>query len=218
MRMYPAWRDRRVREQALQVGLELRADAAAEERKDGQHEEELAPVDRILRAVRCRRCGSSAANPAALVADAMKAVTGLGAPSYTSGVHMWNGTAATLNARPTSSNTMPASSVPSCDEHVGAQEVLDPDERRGPGGAVGERHAVEQHRGGERAEHEVLDAGFERARTGAVVGGQHVQRDREHLECHEHDDEVVGAGHHEHAGRGEQHQRDVFGAGLESRG
>ena len=44
----------------------------------------------------------------------MNAVTGLGAPSYTSGVHMWNGTAAILNASPTSRSTTPAISVPSC--------------------------------------------------------------------------------------------------------
>ena len=30
----------------------------------------------------------------------MNAVTGVGAPWYTSGVHTWNGTAATLNAEP----------------------------------------------------------------------------------------------------------------------
>ena len=59
------------------------------------------------------RIRNSAANPAAFVADAMKAVTGLGEPSYTSGVHMWNGTAATLKASPTKSRTMPAISVPS---------------------------------------------------------------------------------------------------------
>jgi hypothetical protein len=55
---------------------------------------------------------SSAANAATFVADAMNAVTGVGAPWYTSGVHMWNGTAATLNPRPTSSSTIPISSVP----------------------------------------------------------------------------------------------------------
>ncbi|MGC4080947.1 MAG: hypothetical protein QM736_02215 [Vicinamibacterales bacterium] len=34
----------------------------------------------------------------------MKPVTAGGAPSYASGVHMWNGTADTLNAKPTSSS------------------------------------------------------------------------------------------------------------------
>src|SRR5438270_127374 len=45
----------------------------------------------------------SAANAATLVAADMKAVTAVGAPWYASGVHMWNGTAATLNANPTAS-------------------------------------------------------------------------------------------------------------------
>ena len=64
---------------------------------------------------------SSAANAATLVADAMNAVTGVGAPWYTSGVHMWNGTAATLNPRPTSSNTVPASNVPGSKRVFGAR-------------------------------------------------------------------------------------------------
>src|SRR2546421_7818339 len=55
---------------------------------------------------------SNAANPATLVADDMNAVTGVGAPWYTSGVHMWNGTAATLKPRPTSNRAKPATSTP----------------------------------------------------------------------------------------------------------
>ena len=54
----------------------------------------------------------NAANAAALTAAAMNAVMGVGAPSYTSGVHMWNGTAPTLNANPMISNPMPAISMP----------------------------------------------------------------------------------------------------------
>ena len=54
---------------------------------------------------------SIAANAAALTAAAMNAVMGVGAPSYTSGVHMWNGTAATLKAKPTSSMPIPISST-----------------------------------------------------------------------------------------------------------
>ncbi len=52
-----------------------------------------------------------AANAAALTAVAMNPVTGVGAPSYTSGVHMWNGTAATLKPKPISSRAMPPSSI-----------------------------------------------------------------------------------------------------------
>ena len=47
------------------------------------------------------------ANAAAFTVAAMYAVTGFGEPSYTSGAHMWNGTVATLNPKPTSSNAMP---------------------------------------------------------------------------------------------------------------
>ena len=50
----------------------------------------------------------SAANAATLVAADMKAVMGVGAPWYTSGVHMWNGTAETLNANPTASSANPS--------------------------------------------------------------------------------------------------------------
>src|SRR5262249_52749905 len=46
---------------------------------------------------------TNAANAAALTPVDMKAVTDGGAPSYASGVHIWNGTADTLNAKPTSS-------------------------------------------------------------------------------------------------------------------
>ena len=53
------------------------------------------------------------ANAAVLTAAAMNPVTGDGAPWYTSGVHMWNGTAPTLNANPTSINASPPSSSPS---------------------------------------------------------------------------------------------------------
>jgi hypothetical protein len=36
-----------------------------------------------------------------------KAVTDVGEPSYTSGVHIWKGTAEILNARPTKIKTSP---------------------------------------------------------------------------------------------------------------
>ena len=58
---------------------------------------------------------------ATLGAPAMNAVTGEGEPSYTSGVHMWNGTADILKARPATMNTRPTSApsgsgapVPAC--------------------------------------------------------------------------------------------------------
>src|SRR5258708_9678046 len=57
---------------------------------------------------------NNAANAAALTPVAMKPETGVGAPSYTSGAHMWNGTAAILNANPTSSSPSPSSSIVGC--------------------------------------------------------------------------------------------------------
>src|ERR671936_2672523 len=42
-----------------------------------------------------------AANAAAFGATDMKAVAGVGAPSYASGVHWWKGTTAALKPRPT---------------------------------------------------------------------------------------------------------------------
>src|SRR6266705_2454891 len=50
-----------------------------------------------------RNTRTNAANAAALTPVDMKPVTAGGAPSYASGVHMWNGTADTLNAKPTNS-------------------------------------------------------------------------------------------------------------------
>ena len=44
---------------------------------------------------------------------ANRAVTGVGAPSYTSGVHTWNGAAETLNARPIMSNPIPTNNIAS---------------------------------------------------------------------------------------------------------
>ena len=58
------------------------------------------------------------ANPATFGTTAKKLVIEVGAPSYTSGVHIWNGTAETLNARPTRMNTIaniePTFSLLSC--------------------------------------------------------------------------------------------------------
>ena len=44
----------------------------------------------------------------------MNAVTGVGAPWYASGVHMWNGAADALNARPAITIASPATSIASC--------------------------------------------------------------------------------------------------------
>ena len=50
---------------------------------------------------------TSMATAATLGAAAKNAVAGVGAPSYTSGVHMWNGTADILKAIPARKKTRP---------------------------------------------------------------------------------------------------------------
>src|SRR5215211_5280423 len=51
-----------------------------------------------------RNTRTNAPNAAALTPVDMNAVTMVGAPSYASGVHMWNGTAETLKQKPTASS------------------------------------------------------------------------------------------------------------------
>src|SRR5262245_52488371 len=51
-----------------------------------------------------RNTRAKAANAAAFTPVDMKPVTIAGAPSYASGVHIWNGTAEILNAKPTSNS------------------------------------------------------------------------------------------------------------------
>ena len=52
----------------------------------------------------------SIANDAAFDPTERNAVTGVGAPSYTSGAHMWNGTAAILKPMPAPTRTTASTS------------------------------------------------------------------------------------------------------------
>ena len=60
-----------------------------------------------------RNTRMNAKKAAVFVAADMNAVTGVGAPWYTSGVHMWNGAAETLNANPIASRTIANSAIAS---------------------------------------------------------------------------------------------------------
>src|SRR5882757_7555461 len=53
------------------------------------------------------RSRMASANAASFEAVPMNSVTHVGEPSYTSGIHMWNGTAPSLNPIPTIRNAMP---------------------------------------------------------------------------------------------------------------
>ena len=53
-----------------------------------------------------------ATKPAAFAETDRNAVTGVGAPSYVSGAHVWNGTADTLKPKPATTNTTATTSSP----------------------------------------------------------------------------------------------------------
>ena len=138
----------------------------------------------------------------------MKAVTGVGEPWYTSGVHAWNGTAATLNPSPTSSRANPAQQHAARHQTLSARHCADAGEVGGAGGAVDEGDAVEEEGGREGAAARSTSSpprstrrgggGSRPARTGRSTG----------LEPEEEHDEVVGR-RHDHPARRRQQQEDV---------
>src|ERR1700680_2804996 len=171
---------------------------------------------------------TNSATAATLGAAEKKAVTGVGAPSYTSGVHMWNGTADTLNARPAKRKTRPkmrpmdgvfaAAATPAKVMVAVEPENRDAPEsalfrrrthagkRDGAGEAVDQRRSVEQHARRQRAKHEILQARLGRAQVVAVDGGDHIERQRHELEAKVERDQVAGRDHGHHAGGGGQNQ------------
>ena len=99
----------------------------------------------------------NAANAAAFTAAAMNAVTGVGAPSYTSGVHMWNGTAATLKQKPTSSSADASQQHRIVEASSPVHARADRRDIRRAGRAVHQRDPVQQESRRERAEQEILE-------------------------------------------------------------
>ncbi len=123
---------------------------------------------------------------------------------------MWNGTAEILKARPTSRNTRPMIRPMSCAGAAGLGGGGDRREARRAGEAVDQRGAVEQHARGQRAQHEILEAGLARAHVVAADGGHHVERQALQLEAEVERDQIVGRDHHAHAGGRQQHQHRVL--------
>ena len=78
------------------------------------------------------------------------------------------------------------------------------------GEAVDQRGAVEQHAGGQRAQHEVLEARLARAHVVAADGRHHVERQALQLEAEIERDQIVGRDHHHHAGGRQQHEHRVL--------
>ena len=75
----------------------------------------------------------------------------------------------------------------------------DAGERHGAGEAVDQRAAVEQHAGRQRAEHEILQAGFGRAHVVAVRRRDHVEREAHQFEAEIERDQIAGRDQHPHA-------------------
>ena len=151
---------------------------------------------------------TNAANAAALTPVAMNPVTGVGEPSYTSGAHMWNGTAATLNPNPMIRSPSPSDAI----RPSGLPASCAPGEREigGAGRAIDQRDAVEQETRRERPDQEILERRLGRERVRPVEAGEHVDRDRHHLEPEKQDDEVLRPAEEHHAGGREQHERVVL--------
>ena len=89
----------------------------------------------------------------------MNAVTGVGAPSYTSGVHIWNGTAESLNASPAITNATPTIRPVETLAGIG-HRLRQLGEIHRAGESVDQRNAVQQQAGCQRAEHEIFQPGL----------------------------------------------------------
>jgi hypothetical protein len=81
------------------------------------------------------------------------------------------------------------------------------------GGAVDQRHAVEQEAGRERAHQEVLHRRLVAAARPPPQRGHHVDADRHGLDAEEHRGQVRRVGQHQHAGAGEQQDAEVLADG-----
>ena len=80
----------------------------------------------------------------------------------------------------------------------------------GTGGAECERNAVEEERGGKRAEQEVLDGGLGGRDLGLAEAGHDVSGDGRDLEADEDHQELDRTGHQHHADGAEEDQRVVL--------
>ena len=95
---------------------------------------------------------------------------------------------------------------------VVADGLVDVAEVHRAGVAVDQRDAVEEEAGGEGAEQEVLHRRFLAEQAPAAgQAAEQVEREREHLERHEHREQVAGGGEEHHPADREQQQRVDLG-------
>ncbi len=145
------------------------------------------------------------------------ASTSAEAPSNTSGHQKWNGTAESLNARPTmiisaaSASTMswlPPSPLRDHSRDVHLDEFCRDRRQVGSAQQAGQQaDAVQHDAGGARAVHGVFERGLAGAAAALQDAGHHVRRHARHLHREKDRHQVVGRCHQAHAERRAQQQR-----------
>jgi hypothetical protein len=93
---------------------------------------------------------------------------------------------------------------------VADEVVVDVDDLERAGHAVDQRHAVEQHAGGQRAQHEVLHRRLAGALGVAVERDQRVLAKRQQFKAEIDGEHAVAGNHDQHAQQTEQPQHEVF--------
>ena len=120
---------------------------------------------------------------------------------------MWNGRRRGLEGEPGDDHREPQHEQ----RVVGVAGERDVVEGELPGRAVDERGAEQERRRADRADHEVLEPGLERADQVDVDRAHHVERDREPLEADEQRHQVRGLHEEVHPGSRRGEQREVLG-------
>jgi hypothetical protein len=123
---------------------------------------------------------------------------------------MWNGTAETLNAKPTSRSTIARDGHQIRAHRRGRNPYPDFVQARRAGDGVRERDPVEEERARERPQDEVLEGRLGAVRVAALQTGHDIDAQRHDLERDEDDEQVARGAHQHHAGHREQQQRVIL--------
>jgi hypothetical protein len=83
------------------------------------------------------------------------------------------------------------------------------------GDAVDEAHAVQEHRAGEGAEQDVLEARLALEVIRLRIADEDVEREAQEFERDIGGDQFAGGGHEDHAATSEEHQAVVLGSGFD---
>ncbi len=140
----------------------------------------------------------------------------MGAPSYTSGAHWWNGTSGNFEKEASgdgdeSQNDQPVhETVSEGVAEPAVEHIADLEDVGGAAEAVEKREAVGENAGAERAEEQIFHGRFVGALIGAQKSGENVEAEGHGLQAEEEHDQVDAGGHEHHADAGEENQRVVF--------